>query len=170
DTLLLSVGLIPENELSKKADVTLDPITSGAVVNGNRETSVPGIFACGNVLHVHDLVDFVSDEAEIAGNAAADYIMGKNAVCSKKLRLATGFGVRYTVPQIVDAVEDTRIFFRVTDVFKKARILVKDGDRTVISIKREHCAPGEMESVLLKKADIESISGDKIDILLEVEA
>ncbi len=169
DTLLLSVGLIPENELSKKASVTLDPITSGAVVNGNRETTVPGIFACGNVLHVHDLVDFVSDEAEIAGNAAADYIMGKNVQSSKRIKLSAGFGVRYTVPQIVDAAEDTKVFFRVTDVFRKVKILVKDGDRTVLSLKREHCAPGEMESVLLKKTDIESIAGDNIDILLEVE-
>lgn len=169
DTLLLSVGLIPENELSKKAGIKLDSITSGAVVNGNRETSVPGIFACGNVLHVHDLVDFVSDEAEIAGNAAADFIMDNCSDSSVQICLNAGFGVRYTVPQVIDQAEDTRVFFRVTDIFKKAKILVKDGDRTILTLKREHCAPGEMESVLLKKTDIEGICSNNVNILLEVE-
>jgi len=170
DTLLLSVGLLPENELSKKAEVKLDPITSGAVVNGERETSVPGIFACGNVLHVHDLVDFVSDEAEIAGKAAVKYVNGNTTKKIDPISLKAVCGVRYTVPQIIDCAEDTRIFFRVTDVFKKATITVKDGKNAIMTVKREHCAPGEMESILIKKETISALSNDELMISLDTEA
>ncbi|MBQ7976596.1 MAG: FAD-dependent oxidoreductase, partial [Clostridia bacterium] len=114
DTLLLSVGLIPENELSKSAEVELSPITNGAVVNQDRQTSVEGIFACGNVLHVHDLVDFVSEEAEIAGRSAAEYINNiiKNDV---SVKISTDGKIRYTVPQCITKSEDVSVYFRVSD-------------------------------------------------------
>jgi len=155
DTLLLSVGLIPENELSKSANVSLDRVTSGAVVDQNRETSVEGVFACGNVLHVHDLVDFVSEEAEIAGRSAADYIMGKaeNNVC---VNLKTDGKVRYTVPQKVTDEKDITVYFRVSDVFRNVRIEVLNGDEILISKKKQKVAPGEMETVMIKKEMLEN--------------
>lgn len=111
DTLLLSVGLIPENELTQQAGITMDRITSGAVVDQHRQTSVPGIFACGNVLHVHDLVDFVSDESEIAGISAAEYI--KESVLSEDadIEVKPAGLVRYVVPQNITAKEDVKVYF-----------------------------------------------------------
>ena len=149
DTLLLSVGLIPENELSKTADVTLDRVTNGAVVDQDRQTATEGIFACGNVLHVHDLVDFVSEEAEVAGKSAAAYILGKN---EKKLHipLSTDGRVRYTVPQIITAEKDVTVYFRVADVYRNVTLRVLDGERTVAQKKKSRMAPGEMESITLK--------------------
>ena len=105
DTLLLSVGLIPENELTRGANIVIDRVTNGAVVDQNRQTEVEGVFACGNVLHVHDLVDFVSEEAEIAGRAAAAYVEGKKAAGDRNIRLVTDGKVRYTVPQCITAAE-----------------------------------------------------------------
>ncbi len=148
DTLLLSVGLIPENELSKSAGAEMDRITSGAVVDQSRETSVEGVFACGNVLHVHDLVDYVSEEAEIAGKSAADYIKGVKAE-KINVSLETDGKVRYTVPQIVTAREDVRVYFRVSDVFRNVKIEVLKGDEVVISKKKQKVAPGEMESLIV---------------------
>ena len=127
DTLLLSVGLIPENELTRGADIDISRATNGADVNQLRETSAEGVYAYGNVLHVHDLVDFVSEEAVIAGTAAADRILGKAAPVVKTLPVETGFGVRYTVPERIDLTaepEDVRIFFRVRDVYKKVQFLI----------------------------------------------
>ena len=149
DTLLLSVGLIPENELSKTADVTLDRVTSGAVVDQDRETATEGIFACGNVLHVHDLVDFVSEEAEVAGKSAAAYILGKT---EKKLHipLLTDGKVRYTVPQVITAEKDITAYFRVADVYRNVTLKVLDGERVVAQKKKSRMAPGEMESITLK--------------------
>ena len=149
DTLLLSVGLIPENELSKTADVTLDRITNGAVVDQDRQTSTEGIFACGNVLHVHDLVDYVSEEAEIAGESAAAYIRGesKNSV---NIPLSTDGKIRYTVPQTITQEKELRVYFRVADIFRNATIKVTDGDRVVYSRKKQKLAPGEMECITLK--------------------
>lgn len=149
DTLLLSVGLIPENELSKGAEVELSGITSGAVVDQDRQTSVEGIFACGNVLHVHDLVDFVSEEAEIAGKAAAKYIQGQQG---KKINitLKTDGKIRYTVPQNITEQKDVTVYFRVSDVYKNVKISVRSGDQVVLSKKRVKVAPGEMETVVLK--------------------
>lgn len=149
DTLLLSVGLIPENELTKKANVTLDRITNGAVVDQNRQTDVDGIFACGNVLHVHDLVDFVSDEAETAGKSAAEYIKsGLESTVS--VPIETDGKIRYTVPQKITQSKDTAVFFRVSDVFRNASVVVKSGTETVFSKKLVKAAPGEMNRIVLK--------------------
>ncbi len=149
DTLLLSVGLIPENELSRGANVNISSITNGAVVDQDRQTSLPGVFACGNVLHVHDLVDFVSQEAEIAGKAAAEYIMAGQ---TEKLEIAvkTDGKIRYTVPQIITKKKDVTVYFRVSDVYKNVKINVTDGSTVLLSSKKAKIAPGEMESVTLK--------------------
>ena len=149
DTLLLSVGLIPENELSKTADVTLDRVTNGAVVDQDRQTATEGIFACGNVLHVHDLVDFVSEEAEVAGKSAAAYILGQT---EKKIHisLSTDGKVRYTVPQVITAEKDVTVYFRVADVYRNVTLRVFDGERVVAQKKKSRMAPGEMESITLK--------------------
>ena len=149
DTLLLSVGLIPENELTKKANVTLDRITNGAVVDQNRQTDIDGIFACGNVLHVHDLVDFVSDEAETAGKSAAEYIKsGLESTVS--VPIETDGRIRYTVPQKITQTKNTAVFFRVSDVFRNASVVVKSGTETVFSKKLVKAAPGEMNRIVLK--------------------
>ena len=149
DTLLLSVGLIPENELSKTADVTLDRVTNGAVVDQDRQTATEGIFACGNVLHVHDLVDFVSEEAEVAGKSAAAYILG-NAEKKIHIPLSTDGKVRYTVPQVITAEKDVTAYFRVADVYRNVTLKVLDGERVVAQKKKSRMAPGEMESITLK--------------------
>lgn len=155
DTLLLSVGLIPENELSKSAGIDLDRITSGAVVDQDRQTSEEGIFACGNVLHVHDLVDFVSDEAEIAGRAAAEYI---NGTCTRTLDIPvlTDGKIRYTVPQKITAEKDIPVYFRVSDVFKGAKVSVYDGEKIIFSKKLIKAAPGEMNRIVLKADSIKN--------------
>lgn len=148
DTLLLSVGLIPENELSKSAGVTLDRVTGGAVVNQDRQTSVDGIFACGNVLHVHDLVDFVSDEGEIAGQAVYEYLYGAKQQ-TKQIKIHTDGKIRYTVPQVIDQEKDTKVYFRVANVYKNVKINVYDGEKLILSKNKVKVAPGEMENVTL---------------------
>ena len=164
DTLLLSVGLLPENELSVKASVQLDRVTGGAVVDQDRQTEVEGIFACGNVLHVHDLVDYVSEEAEIAGRSAVAYIRGE--ACERvDVALRTDGRIRYTVPQRITQKKDVNVFFRVADVYRNVTILVKDGDRVVFSRKRIKVAPGEMESITLKP---ETFAGAK-ELSFELE-
>ncbi len=149
DTLLLSVGLIPENELSRDAGISLDPITGGALVDQDRETSIPGVFACGNVLHVHDLVDFVSEEAALAGRAAAEYITSKEQE-QCRIPLQTDGNVRYTVPQRITKNKDVSVFFRVSRVFTNARLVVTDGERIIAEKKLRKAAPGEMNRFLLK--------------------
>lgn len=150
DTVLFSVGLIPENELSKNANVPLSKGTRGAVVYDNRETEKEGVFACGNVLHVHDLVDFVSEESELAGRAAADYILNGE----KKrdvVRTVNGENVGYVLPQLADknAKPFVKLFFRVRKEIRNAKITVKSGD-TVISEKvKKIVVPGEMENIIL---------------------
>ena len=148
DTLLLSVGLIPENELSKSAGVSLDTVTNGPLTDQDRQTDTEGIFACGNVLHVHDLVDFVSREAEIAGESAAEYIMGNT---SKEVRipLKTDGKVRYTVPQVITRCKDVTVYFRVADVMRNVKVNVYCGDKLIYTKKKVKVAPGEMESVSL---------------------
>ena len=148
DTLLLSCGLIPENELTKDAGIALDPITNGAKVDGERETDIPGVFACGNVLHVHDLVDYVSEEAAIAGRAAVRFINGE-ASKSVSVPVECSGGVRYTVPQKLTEAAATRIYFRVADVYRDKRLQVVIGDQTVVDKKKQKLAPGEMETVEL---------------------
>lgn len=154
DTLLLSVGLIPENELTKKAEISLDTVTGGAAVDGSRQTCVDGIFACGNVLHVHDLVDYVSDEAEIAGKAAACYIKNKKSSASTSVPLKTDGKVRYTVPQKITEQKDTYVYFRVGNVFKNVTLKVLDGERVVFEKKLAKAVPGEMNKILLKKENL----------------
>ncbi len=167
DTLLLSVGLIPENELSKEAGVELSPVTSGPVVNESLETSIPGVFACGNVLHVHDLVDFVSEEAAAAGKNAARYILGNKERISgdaeeKAIPIVPTEGVRYTVPSHirVDGMEEQlKVRFRVGAVYSKCYVSVYlDGER-IIHKRRPVMAPGEMEEVLLKKEELREHEG-----------
>ena len=167
DTLLLSVGLIPENELSKSANIELSNITSGAIVDQNRETNIKGIFACGNVLHVHDLVDFVSEEAEIAGISAANYI--KDIEEEKtKITIKTDGKIRYTVPTVITSIKDVKVFFRVSDVYKNVNILVKNNDNIITKKKKAKVAPGEMETVILKKEQLKDIN--ELSFELEVLA
>lgn len=154
DTLLLSCGLIPENELSKSAGVALNPVTSGPVVNDSLETSIDGVFACGNVLHVHDLVDYVSQEAATAGKNAARYILNGKATDSKMVEILPVDGVRYTVPKFVrpDEMDDTlTVRFRVGDVYKNCDIATYFDDTLISKRKRPVMAPGEMEQVILDK-------------------
>lgn len=149
DTLLLSVGLIPENELTAGAGIELSRITNGATVDENRQTEIGGIFACGNVLHVHDLVDFVSSEAEIAGRGAAAYIKGEAEKSDRVINISTDGRVRYTVPQRIAGQGDVDVYFRVADVYRDATIKVSDGERVILQKKKLKLAPGEMECVKL---------------------
>jgi len=169
DTVLLSVGLIPENELSKSASVALDPVTSGAVVNEFRETNIPGIFACGNVLHVHDLVDYVSEEAELAGIGAARFIQnGENGENTSKIPVKAEGGVRYVVPQKLSGKNTpVKLFFRVANVYKNAIIEVKDGDTVLLSRKKQKVAPGEMESLILSPELLQKIQNEVTVTLAE---
>ena len=157
DTLLLSVGLIPENELSKSANIELSNITSGAKVDQNRQTNIPGIFACGNVLHVHDLVDFVSEEAEIAGVSAANFIKDRKED-KTNITIKTDGKIRYTVPTVITSIKDIKIFFRVSDVYRNVNILVKNNDNILLRKKKAKVAPGEMETVILKKEQLKDIN------------
>lgn len=165
DTLLLSVGLIPENELTKAAGIDMNRITNGASVTQSRETSIPGIFACGNVLHVHDLVDYVSEEAKTAGESAAEYIKGelKNEV---NIPVETDGKIRYTVPQRITELKDTKVFFRVSDVYKNAAVKVYCGDKLIYESKKPKLAPGEMQCITLKAALFEN--AEQIKFGLEV--
>ena len=158
DTLLLSCGLIPENELTKGAGITLDRVTSGAVVDGNRETEIPGVFACGNVLHVHDLVDYVSEEAAIAGRAAAEYL-SRGSSSDADIVIRTDGNIRYTVPQKIRTLTDTKVYFRVSDVYRDKRIVVRDGDRVIVSQRKQKLAPGEMEAVKLSAEMLAGVGG-----------
>ncbi len=170
DTLLLSVGLIPENELANQVGIKIDPRTKGAVVFENMETSMPGVFACGNVAHVHDLVDFVTEESERAGRAAAEYI---NKECIKPecraLNIKPGWGLNYTLPQLIRPEfisEGCAISFRVKGIFRKAEIVVSSGEKTIKRIKKLYLAPGEMQKITLKP---EELAGLNAEIKISVE-
>ena len=162
DTILLSVGLIPENELTRTAGIQMDGRTNGAVVYENMETSAPGIFACGNVVHVHDLVDYVTAESQKAGAAAARFALGQKSG-GEVTELVNGEGVSYTVPQKVRlaAVEKTvEVFFRVRQVYEgELRILASSGGEQLAAYKREHLAPGEMEHIALPKVLLQRATG-----------
>lgn len=168
DTLLLSCGLIPENELSRAADVKINPATNGPVVNESFETSIPGIFACGNVLHVHDLVDYVSEESARAGRSAARYVKASSSGSGPVIQITNGNGVRYTVPSFVRVGEldsDLVIRFRSVGVYKDSYIDVSiDGVRS-IHRRKQIITPGEMEQVILKKDDLLNIA-DNINIAI----
>ncbi len=151
DTVLYSVGLIPENELTRGAGIALDRVTSGAKVDEFRETEMPGVFSCGNVLHVHDLVDYVSEEAEIAGKGAARFLRGETAgKLEVPIALSASDGVRYTVPQRITESGNVSVFFRVADVYKNAYISVKDGENVLLHRKKARLSPGEKERLDLK--------------------
>ena len=174
DTLLLSVGLLPENELTKKLRIPMCGVTSGAQVDDRLETGLPGVFACGNVLHVHDLVDFVSEEAALAGEYAAEYVKkkaGKDA--GRQIAILADGGVRYTVPQILhpDRMRDqVTVRFRVADVYKNRKICVYFDDACVMRIPKRILAPGEMEQVILKKESIEKAGAVRIIRICTEEA
>ena len=167
DTLLLSVGLIPENELTREAGIALNSITGGAEVDNNRTTDCEGIFACGNVLHVHDLVDFVSEEGAIAGNAAAEYIKG-NAYEATNLQVVANKGIRYTVPQRITRKETTKIYFRVSDVYRNVKITAVCNGQTLVSAKKRRVAPAEMETLTLPQDKLPQ--NGIIEIFMEVES
>ena len=172
DTLLLSVGLIPENELSNGMGVEMNRVTSGPVVNESLETNIEGVFACGNVLHVHDLVDFVSEEAAAAGKNAARYVKdGRRSGTGQEIELRAVDGVRYTVPCTIhpDRMEDTQIVrFRVGNVYKNCYIGVYFDDEQVMHRKRPVMAPGEMEEIKLQKEKLMLHPGIK-KITIKVE-
>lgn len=169
DTLLLSVGLIPENDLSKSAGIELDRRTNGPIVTNSMETSIPGVFACGNVVHVHDLVDFVSQEGEKAGAYAACFANKNNCKYEHISHISNGDGIVYTVPQIIDLdnlPDKLEIFMRVNNIYKNRSIIVKQGDDIIAKFKKQHLAPGEMEKIILPKLFLEKI---KKDIIIELQ-
>ncbi|MBQ8552420.1 MAG: FAD-dependent oxidoreductase [Clostridia bacterium] len=174
DTLLLSVGLIPENELAKLAGIELDRITGGAVVNQYNETTVKGIFACGNALHVHDLVDFVTREAYTAGRSAAKFIKdGGFEVATGEIICKTSGGVRYTVPQklikSVTVPEELKFYMRVDNIYKNVKLELHAGGETLKSVKKRSVAPGEMESLTLGAAEcakLYSLGVNELEITL----
>ncbi len=171
DTLLLSVGLIPENELSEGANVKLSPVTGGAVVDDMLQTSVPGIFACGNVLHVHDLVDFVSAESLRAGKAAADYVQGKKPA-GREANVLDGEGVRGAVPQKLHIPEEGEtaapvdIMFRPARVYENASVVVRAGNVELLRKKNRILTPGEMAVVTLTDKMIQALSAQ--DVVVEI--
>ena len=169
DTLLLSVGLIPENELTRQASIEMDRRTGGAVVEENLETSMPGVFACGNAAHVHDLVDFVTAESARAGEAAAEYVLSGGAPAGEILTITPGDGVNYTVPQRLRpdrAKNGCGVFFRVGRIFKDSRIVVSSDGQDLASFPRRHMAPGEMERITLSPALL-SQAGETLTISVQ---
>ncbi len=175
DTLLLSCGLIPENELSRSAGVTMSPVTSGPVVNESLETNIPGVFACGNVLHVHDLVDYVSEEAKRAGQNAVKYIADgcKEASNDNVIELFATDGARYTVPSTInkDRMDDLlTVRFRVGDVYKNSFVSVYFDDERVMHNEKRILAPGEMEQIILQKKKLDEYPNlKKITVKIEKE-
>lgn len=171
DTLMLSVGLLPENELSRSVGIFLDRITGGAKVDQYRETNHEGIFACGNVLHVHDLVDFVTQESQIAGEGAANYIKGKKEYSDFKIHTKGINGVRYVVPQrisIDQSEEPVKLYFRVGQVFTNATVKVTKNGNVIYAKKKRKLAPGEMENIIIKPEDLQDFSeGDYLFVEVE---
>lgn len=162
DTLLLSVGLVPENELSRAAGIKIDPRTNGPVVGEDMQTSAEGVFACGNVLHVHDLVDYVSAESARAGAAAAEYVLRGGNVGGECLPVTASGSVGYTVPQSVcpqNVGKALDIFFRVRKKIRRGEITVTSGGTVIASFKREFLAPAEMQKITVPKALLEKASG-----------
>ncbi len=148
DTLLLSCGLIPENELTKGLGADISSITNGSIVDQSRETTISGVFACGNVLHVHDLVDYVSDEAELAGKGAAEYIKGITRK-TVNVPITTDGKIRYTVPQSITEAKDVTVYFRTNNVYRNVKINIYDNDKLIASKKKLRLAPSEMETIKL---------------------
>jgi len=174
DTVLFSVGLIPENELSLKAGIDLSKQTNGAVVNENMETEVPGIFACGNVLHVHDLVDWVTEESRKAGAYAAEYVLGgcKDSSSDEVIYTVAKNGISYIVPQRLrkdNLQEEIILYFRVRDIYYDRKIVVKNNGEVIRSVKRRHLAPGEMEQVKIKTELLRNINIDELTVEVSEE-
>ncbi|MEX6587265.1 NAD(P)/FAD-dependent oxidoreductase [Paraclostridium bifermentans] len=167
DTLLLSVGLIPENELSVEAGVVLDNKTSGPIVNNSMSTNVDGVFACGNVVHVHDLVDFVTKESKIAGKNAALYCLNKLNK-NKEVNTVADNGIIYIVPQNIDVSsdEDVNLFMRVREICKNKKLVVRSNDEIILEKKRPHMIPSEMENIKISKDLFKGIKGN---IIVSVE-
>lgn len=173
DTLLLSVGLIPENELSKQAGVKLSNATGGAEVDENLQTSVPGVFSCGNVLHVHDLVDYVSQEAEQAGKNAFLYVKNGRLQKDGRIPVVSGFGVSGAVPQYLHShpsgEDSVSLMFRPKGVFRNAKIIVSTGEKELLSRKSRILSPGEMVNLVLKPEVLSKVAGEK-ELTVKVEA
>ncbi len=175
DTVLLSVGLIPENELSIQAGIQMDSITSGPSVNQLMETSVPGIFACGNSVHVHDLVDYVTEESLLAGKCAAEYVKenSKEKFSAEKISVTPGNRVRYTVPQHLDfplsLQNEVMLMFRATDVYKNVTVTLYSGSEIIMQTKKRIVRPGEMQTLKLKENQIKKINEIKQNITLSIE-
>ncbi len=170
DTVLLSVGLIPENEISTAAGVSIDSSTSGPIVNERMQTSVDGIFACGNTVHVHDLVDFVTAESLRAGENAALYVQGKTSGEAQHIVLRAGNRVRYTVPQYLDSTtseKNVSIMFRPTDVYRDVQIVVYSNDERIKSMKKKVVRPGEMQVVELTPAQLSEVKGN-LTVAIEI--
>lgn len=172
DTILLSVGLIPENELSRSAGVVMDNKTSGAIVYENMETSIPGIFACGNVVHVHDLVDFVTAESTRAGVAAAQYLSQQNQLEQETdcLTIKNGNYVTYVVPQKIredNVPKKVELFFRVNKVFDDSQIIVKSQGEVIAKKRKSYIVPGEMEKINLSKKVLDKAGSGEIEISVE---
>jgi thioredoxin reductase len=167
DCVLFSVGLIPENELTKSAGIALSQKTKGAIVDQNRQTEIDGIYACGNVLHVHDLVDYVSEESEIAGSAAANYVLN-GAKAKEYIECENGKNITYVLPQKIgkNSEENVTIFFRVNNVYKNCKFLLKCGEEVLAKKNRPIALPGEMETITLKKEQLCKLNG-KIELLME---
>lgn len=174
DTLLLSCGLIPENELTRNMGVAMNPVTSGPMVNDRLETGIEGVFACGNVLHVHDLVDFVSEEATLAGENAAKYVQSGSEAAEATVEIKAENGVRYTVPQSLNPetmADKLTVRFRVGDVYKDRYVCVYYDDKLIRKTKKRVLAPGEMEQVIIQKSTLAEYPDlKKITIRTEVEA
>ena len=172
DTLLLSVGLLPENELTREAGAAMCAATGGPVVSDRLETDLPGIFACGNVLHVHDLVDYVSQEAALAGESAAAFVRSGGGETGQRVRVAAGNGVRYTVPQFIGPdrmAEAAVVRFRVTDVFRDACVRLSLDGRELARRKKRVLAPGEMEQMTVTRSDLAEARADSV-LTVELEA
>ncbi len=170
DTVLLSVGLIPENELSEEAGVTMDPRTSGPIVNEAMETSIEGVFACGNVVHVHDLVDFVTEESRRAGRFAAKYIQKQLVDQENMVKTVAGEGIAYIVPQNVrirNLDKQLELFMRVKQVYSQVEMVIKTNRGILKTMKKRHMAPGEMEHIVLAKEELEG--NDIQEILVEIQ-
>lgn len=167
DTVLLSVGLIPENELTKNAGIQLNGRTKGANVDQDRETDIEGVFVCGNVLQVHDLVDFVSEEAEIAGRSAAKYIL-KGRDEKVYINTIQGEGVTYVCPQRINTntSENVKIFFRVNGMYSNKNVVLESNGKVILSKKKKRLAPGEMENYIIPNKILKQLSGD-ITVKLE---
>lgn len=175
DTLLLSVGLIPENELSRSAGVQLDDITGGPVVDQHLQTSIPGVFACGNVLQVHDLVDYVTREAFSAGRSAAMYVQGKERYGegARVVRTVPGEGVRYVVPQRIvvpenEPVGEVHLFFRSTATFRDVKVVFSAGGEVLRTLKRRIVTPGEMENCILTAEISEKLKAGAEELRVDI--